>query len=77
LSNTGKIFNAVVRNAPASLAWYKKHELSQFNNLKLNLSYKVPKDSNAGSLHITLKTKDALNFIGVAFSFNDEKDKKE
>lgn len=77
LSNTGTMFNATMRNAPATLAWQSKQELSQFDNLKFNLSFKVLKDSTVGSVHMTVKTKDALNFIGLAINFSEEKSKQE
>lgn len=70
LTHSGRIFNDAERKAPATLAWLKNGAEWQFNNLKVDLKLRAHKDSKTGSTHVTLKTKDALNFIGFGVSFN-------
>lgn len=77
MTNTGKIFNDAARKAPATLAWLKSGGEWHFNNLVVDLKFRAKEGSKSGSTHITVKTKDALNFIGFAVNFNTTKMKNE
>lgn len=70
MTHTGKIFNDLERKAPATLAWLKSGADWHFNNLVVDVKLRADKESKTGSTHVTLKTKDALNFIGFAVTFN-------
>lgn len=77
ITNTGKIFNDKTRKAPATLAWLKNGAEWHFNNLVVDVKMRAKEGSKSGSTHITVLTKDALNFVGFAVSFNLSKKKNE
>lgn len=75
LTNTGAMFNATMKKTAATMAYLKNKAIWQFTNSKINFSAKVSK-GKSGSMHVMFKTKNAMDYFGIAIAFNESKSSK-